>query len=389
MITASPLAGYTARLRAFMDGSLTRDAVGGADLTSGNDDAFTQLALDLFALQFDQNSAWRRLCDARGVSPHGIHDWRDIPAAPTSAFKELDLTSLPPSERAVVFHSSGTTGQRRSRHFHDPDSLALYEASLLPWFRLHLLPETVAPEHGTSDSDAVKPMVICLTPNPAAAPYSSLVHMFETVRRRFGSPKSAFVGILDQDGAWRIDFAGFGQALNDAKASRRPVILLSSAFNFVHLLEVPLPVEFVLPDGSCVLETGGYKGRSRTMPKRELHDLITRRLGVPASRIVCEYGMSELSSQAYDRVAGNPRDSETIQRAFRFPPWARAQVVSPESGCEVVEGATGLLRIFDLANVRSVLAVQTEDLAIRRGDGFELLGRSAQAEPRGCSLMGV
>ena len=47
----------------------------------------------------------------------------------------------------------------------------------------------------------------------------------------------------------------------------------------------------------------------------------------------------------------------------------------------------GLIRVFDLANVFSVLAIQTEDLAVRRADGFELLGRAALAEPRGCSLM--
>jgi hypothetical protein len=62
-------------------------------------------------------------------------------------------------------------------------------------------------------------------------------------------------------------------------------------------------------------------------------------------------------------------------------------VVSPDSGREVADGERGRLRLFDLANVWSVLAVQTEDVAIRRGDGFELLGRAAAAEPRGCSLM--
>jgi hypothetical protein len=74
---------------------------------------------------------------------------------------------------------------------------------------------------------------------------------------------------------------------------------------------------------------------------------------------------------------------------FHFPPWARAQVISPETGREVADGETGLIRIFDLANVYSVMAVQTEDLGIRRGDGFELLGRAVLAEPRGCSLMAV
>jgi hypothetical protein len=50
-------------------------------------------------------------------------------------------------------------------------------------------------------------------------------------------------------------------------------------------------------------------------------------------------------------------------------------------------GEMGLLQVFDLANAFSVLAIQTEDLAVRRGAGFELIGRAEQAEARGCSLM--
>jgi hypothetical protein len=63
------------------------------------------------------------------------------------------------------------------------------------------------------------------------------------------------------------------------------------------------------------------------------------------------------------------------------------QIVSPETGLEVDEGGSGLIRVFDLANVYSVMAIQTEDLAIRRGMGFEMIGRARQAETRGCSLM--
>jgi len=62
-------------------------------------------------------------------------------------------------------------------------------------------------------------------------------------------------------------------------------------------------------------------------------------------------------------------------------------VISPETGREVADGETGLLQVFDLANVFSVQAIQTEDLAVRQGSGFELIGRATAAEPRGCSLM--
>jgi hypothetical protein len=154
----------------------------------------------------------------------------------------------------------------------------------------------------------------------------------------------------------------------------------------VHLLDLmgERGLSFRLPAGSRVMETGGYKGRSRSLSKGELHQLITQRLGVPDSHIVCEYGMSELSSQAYDRAVGQ---EPAAPRRFRFPPWARVRIVSPETGREVEEGETGIVQVYDLANVYSVMAIQTGDLGIRRGEGFELVGRAAQAEPRGCSLM--
>jgi hypothetical protein len=126
------------------------------------------------------------------------------------------------------------------------------------------------------------------------------------------------------------------------------------------------------------LETGGYKGRSRTMPKPELHALIMDRFGITSQSIICEYGMSELSSQAYQSLKSGG--------TFHFPPWTRARVISPETNREVDDGQTGILSIVDLSNVFSVMAIQTGDLAMRRSDGFELLGRAAMSEPRGCSL---
>jgi hypothetical protein len=165
--------------------------------------------------------------------------------------------------------------------------------------------------------------------------------------------------------------------------------VLGTAFLFVHLLDhlTNRGKSFVLPAGSRAQETGGYKGRSRTIPKAELHTEISRCLGIPHRHIICEYGMSELSSQAYSSASLSSTAGSPGRQPFAFPPWARARVISPETGREVAEGETGLLRIFDLANVFSVLAIQTEDLAVRRREGFELLGRAATAELRGCSLM--
>ena len=94
---------------------------------------FGGLALELFALQFANNSAYRTICEARRFTPLTVSHWSQVPVVPTGAFKELDLTCLSSAEWTHVFHSSGTTEQRPSRHFHNAESLAIYEASLWSW----------------------------------------------------------------------------------------------------------------------------------------------------------------------------------------------------------------------------------------------------------------
>src|ERR1035437_4924707 len=300
---------------------------------------FNQLALELFALQFNYNAAYRKICEARGLAPGVVEHWTRIPAVPTSAFKELELTCLAPGERTTVFHSSGTTEQKPSRHFHNAESLAVYEASLWAWFRPHLLADKLklelqpsaapvgvqASACGCGDEDF---RLVILTPPAVQAPHSSLVHMFETVRQKLGAAETAFVGKLAADGAWMLDFdaafvalssGGDGASPPPQTPDARPLLLLGTAFAFVHLLDFLAEnnLRFDLPAGSRVMETGGYKNRSRSMPKTELHQFITERLGIPSSHIICEYGMSELSSQAYDtkleRRAPTRRDAVGVQ----------------------------------------------------------------------------
>ncbi len=361
------LSHFAARLRASIDHSLALAA-----------NAFSELALELFALQFQANPAYQQICCARQRTPETVLDWRRIPTVPTSAFKELELTSLAPAERTAVFHSSGTTEQRPSRHFHSAESLALYEASLGKWFEQKAL-EVSGFRFQVSD-------LLVLTPPPVRVPHSSLVHMFATIWRPSGgaslpASRPPFFGQVESDGAWTLELDSLLAALTDNSKlkTQNSKLILGTAFSFVHLLDnlVEKNVRLTLPAGSRVLETGGYKNRSRSLPKAALHELIIEYLGVPRENILCEYGMSELSSQAYASAA----------QSFHFPPWARVQIISPETGREVAEGETGLIRILDLANVFSVAAIQTEDLGIRRGDGFELVGRAQFAGPRGCSLM--
>jgi len=372
----SDLATFAARLREFITSSIH---------TGSGEREFNALALELFRLQFAHNATYERICVARQVRPDAVKHWFQIPAVPTSAFKEFDVSCLTSADRTTVFHSSGTTKQQPSRHFHNTESLAIYEASLWPWFAQHLLPDL--------KGRASNLRLVCLTPSPAQAPHSSLVWMLDSVRRQLNASETAFVGRITPSGKWTLNFEPALENLtveSGRKTQDAALLLIGTAFSFVHLLDrlEQMDLRFQLPSGSRVMETGGYKGRSRSLPKAELHAQITQRLGIPTSHIVCEYGMSELSSQAYGAVTGAPqRNAQHASRAFEFPPWARVQITSPETGREVADGEMGLIRVFDLANVFSVLAMQTEDLATRRGDQFELLGRATDAEVRGCSLM--
>jgi len=161
----------------------------------------------------------------------------------------------------------------------------------------------------------------------------------------------------------------------------------------VVLLEALGRRQTALPAGSRIMETGGYKGRSVEWPRSVLYERLGDAFAVPAGSIVSEYGMCELSSQFYSRRTEGPgttvpgRGVADDPPVFTGPPWVRVKAVEPESQRPVPPGEAGLLRVIDLANRGSVIAVQTEDLALVAGDGsFVLLGRAPTAAPKGCSL---
>jgi hypothetical protein len=203
-----------------------------------------------------------------------------------------------------------------------------------------------------------------------------------------------------------IDTEGFRSALVRFEVEGRPVLVAGTAFAFVHFLELAASERwrFDLPEGSRILETGGFKGRSRITPRDELYRGLQDRFGIPESSIVNEYGMTELLSQFYEPVMQAPEQfavgseatasvdggtglSERLARRFhRAPPWVRTRVLSPATLEPAPRGEVGVLAHVDLANLGSVVAVLTEDLGQEVDGGFQLQGRTPGAEPRGCSL---
>ena len=129
------------------------------------------------------------------------------------------------------------------------------------------------------------------------------------------------------------------------------------------------------------MDTGGSKGMGRDLTRSEQLDRYAAAFGIPANRVVNEYGMTEMASQFYDgSLLGLDPDVKL------GPHWVRTRIIDPRTGGDAEPGEPGILVHIDLANMDSVAAIETEDLGVARGDGFVLLGRAAGAEPRGCSL---
>jgi hypothetical protein len=297
-----------------------------------------------------------------------LRSWRDVPPVPTGAFKEVALHSFPPDRCLRRFLTSGTsTPVRGALHL---DTLEIYEASLLPTFRRHVFPDLRPGERAA---------IRVLAPSAEEAVDSSLSHMFAVVLRELGTRDSGFDV---EENAIRYDrlFASIEACAGEG----RPLALCGTAFAFVHLLDEleRRRVRYALPDGSRLMECGGFKGRSREVPRPELYARLESALGIPMEMMVNQYGMTELGSQFYDSVLLLPAE---LRRKLG-PPWARVLVVDPETGEPAPPGVVGAIVVFDLANTGSVFAVQTADLGRTASDGFEVLGREPGAEERGCSI---
>lgn len=341
-------------------------------------EAFDSLAADLVRFQFATVPGYARLCALYGVDPRSLRDPAGAPAVPTEAFKLTRVFAFEERDAAAVFRTSGTT--TGARGVHALRDLGTYDAAALAFAR---------PMLAFGLSQPVPVLVI--GPRASDAPDSSLAHMCGLLVRTFGTPAA------DGDVYFvRVRAAGqgvtAGPAALDLEALRArtaavenggPAIVLATSLALVHLIEAVGGIPLGLPQGSRVMLTGGFKGRAREVSAAELRRSVAHCFSVDERHIIGEYGMTELSSQFWEATLVDERAAPGV---YSEPPWARVVPVHPETLVPVAPGDVGIARIEDLANVDSAWAVLTHDRVRRVNGGFELLGRTEGAPPRGCSI---
>ncbi|MEZ4316621.1 MAG: hypothetical protein R3F61_03935 [Myxococcota bacterium] len=257
-----------------------------------------------------------------------------IPAVPVALFRELDVGTVRPDEPHQAFHTSGTTVGRPG--IHRMRDTALYDLGC----RTHAarwLPSTTQTFGLMADS-----------------PHSSLAHMVRDFADRTGPVRFLISDTLDLEALSAID---------------APTFVCATAFALDAWLQAsPRP----LPSGSCIMVTGGFKGRVHALEADALLDAAAA-----LAPVLLEYGMTELSSQLWARH-GEP---------YTPPPWLRVTAVEPTTGAALPPGVPGQLRFLDLCNLDGTLHVETLDEGVVHADGrVTLHGRLPDAPARGCSL---
>uniref|UniRef100_UPI0040567105 acyltransferase n=1 Tax=Alistipes sp. TaxID=1872444 RepID=UPI0040567105 len=304
---------------------------------------FEAAALELFRFQAERCAPYREWLTLIGIDPTTIKGVEEIPMLPIELFKHREIYC---SEKRpeVVFSSSSTTGEGQSHH--PMASLAHYEAIF-----------TRAFEHFYGPCDGWS--LYALLPNYLEREGSSLVYMVDRLLKRCGS-----------GGFYLYDHKAL---LEDMARDPKPKILLGVSYALWDLAErghTPLR-------DTIVMETGGMKGHREEISKERFHAILCEAFGV--EEIHSEYGMAELTSQAYSR--GSNR--------FHCPPWMEVRVrdinapqrrLGPEQ--------RGGIDIIDLGNSSSCAFIQTSDVGKRFADGsFTIEGRIAKSDIRGCNLL--
>ena len=145
---------------------------------------FQSLAIDVFRYQYEFNPLYQRYVDYLSITPKDVDQIELIPFLPIEFFKSNTVISGFNKAIDVVFESSGTTGQQRSKHFVIDE--AIYQESFITAF-----------EHFYADITDY--CVLALLPSYKERSGSSLIYMVDELIQRSCHPDSGYYLYDHQD----------------------------------------------------------------------------------------------------------------------------------------------------------------------------------------------
>jgi hypothetical protein len=207
------------------------------------------------------------------------------------------------------------------------------------------------------------------------APSMGMAIGMDQTRRHFGRDDSTF--LMSRTG---IDVRALVAALRESEGSGEAVALIGATSAFVYFFNACRKKgwSFALPRGSRIGDGGGYRGRFGDITRDDYYALCEEVLSVPANHCINILGMAESATNYFDDTLRRcVLGEEPLPRRKVPPPWTRVAALSPDTGEMLPPGEVGLLAHWDLANLPTVLAVQTDNLGFVDNDGrFEIIGRA-------------
>jgi hypothetical protein len=335
---------------------------------------FAELALEIAEFQRQYSPGFARLLASRRKALESVED---IPGVPCDAFRLARVALHPQTEDRFRFSTSGTSSGARG--LHAMRVTETYQQLALNFGRSALLSNERA-HH-----------VVALAPlldDPPSSSLGQMMAMFMVDFEQLGpfDARTPERWLIDERG---VNLLGLERAAAHAKGRGETLLVLATSFALVGLLDSLQGRTLPLPADTVVMQTGGFKGKTRAIEPAELRAAVAHAFGISEAQIVSEYGMTELTSQLYEAtVPGSAleRERRGAPGVYAEPPWLRVVPVDATSLEPVPNGEIGIARIVDLGNVDSAVAIQTQDRVRRVEGGIALLGRAEGAPPRGCSL---
>lgn len=289
---------------------------------------FVQAMIENITWHSERLPFYRRLLENKGFQTSQLKTLEDcskIPFILASFFKSHEVISIPKSDVAAHFTSSGTTGQK-SQTFFDRWSLIAGQGMVERIFEWY---GWVTPEQKTNyllysyETEPDSRLGTAFTDNYLCqfAPVQNVFHAL----RRTGS------------GSHDFDIFGCIDQLKQYSREGLPVRIFGFPsflhFTLKRMRDLGMP-NLKLSDQSLVFLGGGWKGYAGQMiSKKELYSSITTQLGIPDSRIRDGFGSVE---HAVPYV-------ECENHSFHVPIWSQVYIRDTKTLEPLGYGQPGLL----------------------------------------------
>ncbi len=324
-------------------------------LSIDSDASFNALALELFHEQSQKNQIYKEYLGRIGKEQSTVSHYTQIPCLPVSFFKTQQVITGAVSDflqakQSLQFKSSGTTQQERSIHW-------LYDAL---WYE-----KVTAEGFKRFFGEITDYVIIACLPSYYDNKESSLLYMVNHFIALSKNPLSGYYDFESEE---------IANAIAKCRTEGKKAWIIGVTYALLDWAESNKKI--TLDDSTILLETGGMKGRRKELIRSELHEVLKK--GLEVSKIYSEYGMCEMLSQAY---SFEKEEFETV-------PWLRFGIRELNDPFSSLSIGSGVIQVFDLANMDSCAFLETQDIGYRDiGGRLKILGRLDNSDIRGCNLL--